>query len=304
MTATNKIKHVFTVEVELYHRVPLEALRDYIKDAVERWHGQYNPTEDVRFGSVKRATVQHVCTECDNLRRREMIDKIDVLDHGYVRLVDHMGDDLSIVRAARVSHNAAWRTGEDADKDVKLLTYLMKNNHSTPFEHVTLTFEVKAPIFVFRQWHRHRTWSFNEMSARYSELSEEFYLPDRDKLTTQSKDNKQGRTNTALPDVEVLTAIMRQSNEDAFAVYRMLLKHGVARELARTVLPVATYSSMFATVNLWNLLRFLKLRMHEHAQYEIRVYADAMFELVRQRVPHACAIWFEQTYGVEDCNGD
>ena len=100
-----------------------------------------------------------------------------VLDHGYVRLVDHMGSDLSVVRAARVSYDADWRTGEDEGKDAKLIHYLMKNHHTSPFESVTFTFEVKAPIFVFRQWHRHRTWAFNEVSARYSKLPEEFYVP-------------------------------------------------------------------------------------------------------------------------------
>lgn len=104
--------------------------------------------------------------------------KIDLLDHGYVRLVDSMGGDISIVRAARVSYDAAWRAGDMKESDDRLIRYLWRNHHTTPFEAVTLTFEVKAPIFVFRQWHRHRTWSFNELSARYRELPEEFYVPD------------------------------------------------------------------------------------------------------------------------------
>lgn len=104
--------------------------------------------------------------------------KIDVLNHGFVRLVDHMGSDLSIVRNARVSYDAEWRAGEDEGKDAKLIDYLVRNHHTSPLESVNFTFEVKAPIFVFRQWHRHRTWSFNEVSARYSELPEEFYVPD------------------------------------------------------------------------------------------------------------------------------
>jgi thymidylate synthase (FAD) len=107
-----------------------------------------------------------------------MADAIHVLDHGHVRLVDHMGSDLSIVRNARVSYDAEWRTGEDEGKDAKLIAYLVKNRHTSPFEAVSFTFDVKAPIFVFRQWHRHRTWSFNEVSARYAELPEEFYVPE------------------------------------------------------------------------------------------------------------------------------
>jgi thymidylate synthase (FAD) len=118
---------------------------------------------------------------------------VNVLDHGFVRLVDSMGDDVSIVRAARVSYDAAWRAGEDQGSDTRLINYLWKNHHTSPFEAVTFTFEVKAPIFVFRQWHRHRTWSFNELSARYRELPEEFYVPDPALIGEQAKDNKQAR---------------------------------------------------------------------------------------------------------------
>ncbi len=225
------------------------------------------------------------------------LSKIDVLDHGSVRLVDHMGDDLSIVRAARVSHNAAWRTGEDEGKDVALLRYLLKNRHTSPFEHVVFTFEVKAPIFIFRQWHRHRTWSFNEVSARYSELPEEFYVPAAAYLTTQAKDNKQARTTTAVDDADRLAVVMGLHGRACFELYRQLLEAGVARELARTVLPVATYSTMFATVDLWNLLHFLGLRDHAHAQYEIRVYAQAMHKLAEMIVPNTMRIWRELNNG-------
>ena len=119
---------------------------------------------------------------------------IKVLDHGFVRLVDHMGSDLSIVRNARVSYDAEWRAGEDDGKDAKLINYLLKNRHTSPFEAVSFTFDVKAPIFVFRQWHRHRTWSFNEVSARYAALSEEFYVPEPAQITGQAASNKQMRT--------------------------------------------------------------------------------------------------------------
>lgn len=222
----------------------------------------------------------------------DVLPKIDVLDHGYVRLVDHMGSDLSVVRAARVSYDAAWRAGEDTGSDRRLINYLWAHRHSTPFEAVTLTFEVHAPIFVFRQWHRHRTWSFNELSARYRELPEEFYVPALDQICVQSQNNKQGRAEQ-LPWEEALLAqhSIRLAGEEAFRRYRGLLDAGVARELARSVLPVSTYSTMFATVNLLNLLKFLTLRCDPHAQYEIRVYADAMRELARQVAPVCVEAW-------------
>jgi thymidylate synthase (FAD) len=218
-----------------------------------------------------------------------VMNKIDVLDHGFVRLVDHMGSDLSIVRAARVSHDAAWRAGENEGSDRRLINYLWKNKHTTPFESVQFTFEVKAPIFVFRQWHRHRTWSYNELSARYRELSEEVYLPN---LRAQSSTNKQGSGK----EIDPLQAHQLQDNmvrayETSFNVYKLLLTQGVAREIARSVLPVATYSHMFASVNLLNLLKFLTLRCDSHAQYEIRVYADAMLELITPIVPTAVEAW-------------
>ena len=213
--------------------------------------------------------------------------KIDVLDHGFVRLIDHMGDDLSIVRNARVSYNAAWRAGEDSGSDTRLINYLYKNGHNTPFESVTFTFEVKAPIFVFRQWHRHRTQSYNEISARYKELPAEFYVPDAAQITMQSQDNKQMRTNEWNPnDVNIQEMIWKQ-NRDAFLTYQNLINLDCPRELARSVLPVGTYSHMFATMNLHNLFRFLSERLHEHAQYEIRVYAEAMLELIKPYVPVA-----------------
>ncbi len=211
--------------------------------------------------------------------------KINVLDSGFVRLVDYMGSDLAIVRAARVSYDADWRTGDDADKDTKLINYLLTHNHSTPFEAVTFTFEVKAPIFVFRQWHRHRTWSYNEVSARYTELDEGFYIPDPENITIQSQDNKQARTREQHVEAGYLREVMITQCEAAFHNYKYLLERGCPRELARAVLPVASYSRMFATVNLHNLLRFLALRDHAHAQFEIRVYADALRVLAGTVVP-------------------
>jgi thymidylate synthase (FAD) len=221
--------------------------------------------------------------------------RIDCLDHGFVRLVDHMGGDLSIVRAARVSYDAAWRAGEDQGSDTRLIHFLWSHAHTTPFEAVTLTFEVKAPIFVFRQWHRHRTWSYNELSARYRELPTEFYVPDPDKVGVQSVNNKQGR-DPGLEEGLVAARTyqaqqIREHSEDAFGLYRHLLNEGWPRELARSVLPVNTYSHMFATVNLLNLFRFLTLRDDSHAQYEIQVYAHAMRALARSVAPIAVSAW-------------
>jgi len=217
------------------------------------------------------------------------VNKIDVLNHGFVRLVDHCGSDLSIVRAARVSYDAEWRAGDDDGKDAKLIDYLVKNSHTSPFEMVQFTFEVKAPIFVFRQWHRHRVWSYNEVSARYTELPEEFYIPEVSQITTQSASNKQMRTDTEHPgSIEIQDAISHACFK-AFEVYQQLLKVGCPRELARGVLPVNTYSHMFASVDLHNLMHFLRLRLHQHAQYEIRVYAQAMLDLIEPIVPVAVA---------------
>lgn len=222
-----------------------------------------------------------------------MTNKIDLLDHGFVRLVDHMGSDLSVVRAARVSYDAAWRAGEDTGSDKRLINYLWKNHHTTPFESVVFTFEVKAPIFVFRQWHRHRTWSYNELSARYRELTEEFYVPEPELIGVQSKDNKQMRV--LKPHLEMtynetiaaknIIDLIELSNSESFDDYIALINQGAPRELARSVLPVGTYSHMFATVNLLNLLKFFTLRSHSHAQHEIRVYSDAMQQLIRPIVP-------------------
>lgn len=217
---------------------------------------------------------------------------MNVLDHGHCRLIDHMGDDLSIVRAARVSYDADWRTGEDEGKDAKLIGYLMRNHHTSPFESVTFTFDVKAPIFVFRQWHRHRAWSYNEVSARYSELPEEFYVPGL--VGIQSSYNKQMRLLEENPHEEAIRQAIGVQCQEAFNTYRQLLSLGAPRELARGVLPMNTYSHMFATVNLHNLFHFIRLRLHEHAQYEIQLYAQALLNQIRPVVPVAVAA-FEET---------
>lgn len=219
-----------------------------------------------------------------------MQDRTDVLDHGFVRLVDRMGTDLSVVRAARVSYDAAWRAGEDEKSDSKLIRYLWKNKHTTPFEAATLTFEIQAPIFVFRQWHRHRTQSYNELSARYRELPEMFYVPTPEIVGMQSTTNKQGRDLAAnSPElIELRRTELAEYDEDcklAFVKYRARIASGWPKELARLGLPFSTYSHMFTTMNLLNCFKFLELRVHEHAQYEVRVYAQAMQDLIEPYFP-------------------
>lgn len=215
--------------------------------------------------------------------------EIPVLDHGYVRLIDYMGGDLSVVRAARVSYDADWRAGENEKSDIKLINFLWKNKHTTPFEAVTFTFEIKAPIFIFRQWHRHRTWSYNEVSARYTELPCEYYVPKKEHVGEQSSTNKQARIVSERD--ELIPSIIDASCSAAFEAYKTLLEYKVPRELARSVLPVATYSHMFATVNLLNLLKFLTLRLDAHAQYEIQQYAGALLKIIKAIVPECIKAW-------------
>ena len=239
------------------------------------------------------------------------MNKIDVLDHGYVRLASYTQPvpadvsqanrmdpprwtgDLEIVRNARTSYNADWRgngpqEGDGINKDAKLIHYLWKNRHTTPFEAMVFTFEVQAPIFVFRQWHRHRTWSYNEVSARYTELPDLFYVPEVKVVGIQSALNKQARDRTAHSSwAEANANMIRETSELAHTRYKQLLAQQCPREIARLVLPLNTYSRMFATVDLRNLFHFLELRLDAHAQYEIRVYAEALLNLVQPICPIA-----------------
>lgn len=223
-----------------------------------------------------------------------MDDEIKVLDKGYVRLVDYMGGDRAVVDAARVSHDHD-REQWDLVKDPKLIRYLLANNHSSPFEHVTLTFEVKAPIFIVRQWHRHRTHSYNEVSARYTEVPDEYYVPDPAKIGTQSKTNKQAR------DLGTTDTVQRAEEVDwyktscnlQFQHYNRLLDSGWPRELARMVLPLSTYTRFYDTVSLWNLFHFIKLRIHPHSQWEMQQYAHALCDLIEPVVPISYDAFFE-----------
>ena len=213
-------------------------------------------------------------------------DSVQILDHGLLRLIDYMGGELAISRNARVSYDA-----EPREEDRGLIKYLLMNGHNTPFESTCITFEVKAPIFVFRQWHRHRTQSYNELSARYRQLPEEFWVPEAKDITKQSKDNKQMRTDEQHPEAEEIQIAIIAANRASFQVYKQLIRDECPREIARSVLPVGTYSHMFTTANLYNWFRFCKERSHEHAQYEIRVFSDAILIMLGEIAPIATQVF-------------
>ncbi|OYV51015.1 MAG: thymidylate synthase (FAD) [Acidocella sp. 20-58-15] len=211
---------------------------------------------------------------------------IPVLDHGFIRVVDYMGDDAAVVQAARVSYGRGTRK---TTEDEGLIRYLMRHYHSTPFEMCEIKYHIKLPIFVARQWIRHRTANVNEYSARYSILDKEFYIPAPENLAVQSANNRQGRGAVLEGDAaaEVLN-ILRRDAEQTYANYEDMLdetKYGLARELARMNLTLNTYTQWYWKTDLHNLFHFLRLRADAHAQYEIRVYAEAMLETVKAWVP-------------------
>ena len=218
--------------------------------------------------------------EMDALLNKEF----PVLDHGFIRVVDYMGDDSAIVQAARVSYGSGTKT---VNEDQGLINYLMRHRHSTPFEMCEIKIHVKIPIFVARQWIRHRTANVNEYSARYSILDKEFYTPKPEHIAMQSTLNNQGR-GAILGTAEAKSVVQRigDHSEDAYALYESLLESdGISRELARMTLPVNYYTQWYWKTNLHNLMNFISLRSHSHAQYEIRVYADVLLEIMRSWVP-------------------
>ncbi len=223
----------------------------------------------------------------------EILDKeLSVPSQGFVRLVDYMGSDASIVQAARVSYAGGTKSVRE---DRGLIRYLMRHDHSTPFEMVVLKFHIKAPIFVARQWLRHRTASINEESARYSVVREEFHEPQPGDVGFQSKDNKQGRSGEPVPQ-EVVQQFLRFLEEDratAYAHYEQFLQSNVARELARMVLPLSVYTQFYWQMNLHNLFHFLRLRLDAHAQKEIRDFARQV-ALCAQAVAPAAWEAFEE----------
>ena len=207
------------------------------------------------------------------------------LNHGFVRLVDVMGDDSSIVQAARVSYGQGTKTIRE---DRGLINYLLSHAHTSPFEMVEFKFHCKMPIFVARQWIRHRTASVNEISGRYSEMKDEFYIPELDKINLQSKDNKQGRGDILESQIgnEIIES-MKDEQKNVFDNYQKYLKIGTAKELARIDLPLSLYTEWYWKIDLHNLFHFLRLRLDTHAQYEIRVFGEAMYDIVKECCPMA-----------------
>lgn len=222
-----------------------------------------------------------------NPKAEEILDKeFKVLNHGFVRLVDYMGGDESIVQAARVSYGKGTKT---ISEDRTLIRYLMRHQHTTPFEMVEFKFHIKLPIFVARQWIRHRTANVNEYSGRYSIMPEEFYIPEESTVKYQSTSNKQGRdTEEVQPEIRKrVLEILLEEQRSAFNGYQEMLGYNIARELARINLPLSLYTQWYWKIDLHNLFHFLKLRLDKNAQYEIRVYAEVMAEIVKVIVPLA-----------------
>lgn len=230
-----------------------------------------------------------------------------VLDHGFIAVKDYMGDDLSVLNMARMSYGRGTKGVSD---DRALLRYLMRHLHTSPFEGCVIKLHVKLPIFVMRQWVRHRTASLNEYSARYSVLPDEFYLPDTQHLAVQSTDNKQGRGETLTPEqAQAVQEVLAHDARHAFASYHNLLNQdgdgvdieqdgvGLARELARIGLPLSTYTQMYWQTNLHNLLHFLRLRADHHSQWEIRVYAEKILEILADWVPLTAEAFHDYQFG-------
>ena len=237
--------------------------------------------------STKRVTVKSL--------EKILYKSFKILDHGFVRVIDYMGNDTSIVQAARVSYGKGTKK---LNQDKSLINYLISHRHSTPFEMNEIKFHVKLPIFVARQWIRHRTANVNEYSARYSILDKEFYIPKNENLKPQSKSNNQGRSgDLSSAEIKSYSKIIRDNSRLGFENYSKLLnedesgrmidekKKGLARELSRMTLPLNSYTQWYWKIDLHNFMHFLSLRFDPHAQYEIRVYAEVMMEILKKWVP-------------------
>ena len=237
--------------------------------------------------STKRVTAPNL--------EKILYEAIPILDHGFIRVVDYMGNDTSIVQAARVSYGKGTKK---VSTDAGLIKYLMRHWHSTPFEMCEIKYHVKLPIFIARQWIRHRTANVNEYSARYSILDKEFYLPNTENLAAQSQSNRQGRGDVLQGEqAKKVLELLKNDAEQTYNNYEMMLNErydgsvinekevGLARELARMNLTLNTYTQWYWKTDLLNLMNFLRLRADHHAQYEIRTYADAMLDTLKKWVP-------------------
>jgi thymidylate synthase (FAD) len=242
-----------------------------------------------------------------------LYEAIPILDHGFIRVVDYMGDDTSIVQAARVSYGKGTRK---VSTDSGLIKYLMRHWHSTPFEMCEIKYHVKLPIFIARQWIRHRTANVNEYSARYSILDKEFYLPAPEHLAAQSKINRQGRGDVLEGEkAKQVLDLLKGDAEQTYNNYETMLNErydgtvieenqvGLARELARMNLTLNTYTQWYWKTDLLNLMNFLRLRADHHAQYEIRAYADAMLDTVKKWVPITYEAFMDYRVGGTEVSG-
>ena len=215
-----------------------------------------------------------------------------VLDKGFVRLVDYLGGDERIAQAARVSYGEGTKTYRE---NKGLIDYLLRNEHTSPFEQVNFTFHLKMPIFVARQWIRHRTAKVNEISGRYSVMKDEFYIPDPGCIAGQSTSNKQGRAGEAVSAEmqRYVRETLEKDQKTLYATYTAMLEKDIARELARINLPLSLYTEFYWQMDLHNLFHFIKLRMHPHAQLEIREYASEIFKIAEKVCPLACASFLD-----------
>jgi len=247
--------------------------------------------EIIEQQTQKNTTKRVISSELEKI----LYEAIPILDHGFIRVVDYMGDDSSIVQSARVSYGKGTKK---VSTDSGLIKYLMRHRHSTPFEMCEIKYHVKLPIFVARQWIRHRTANVNEYSARYSILDKEFYLPSKENLAAQSTSNRQGRGKVINgKQADNILEILKKDAEQTYNNYETMLNErydgttideenqGLARELARMNLTLNTYTQWYWKTDLLNLLNFLSLRADSHAQYEIRAYAQAMTETLKKWVP-------------------
>jgi thymidylate synthase (FAD) len=232
---------------------------------------------------------------------------IPILDHGFVRVIDYMGNDAAIVQAARVSYGKGTRK---INEDAGLINYLIRHRHTTPFEMCEIKFHIKLPIFIARQWIRHRTANVNEYSGRYSIMDKEFYIPQPEQLAAQSKSNRQGREQLLTPEESArVLRLLKEDAENCYAHYEEMLnetesgdvidpeKSGLARELARMNLTLNYYTQWYWKVDLHNLMHFLSLRADSHAQYEIRVYAEAMLDVLKRWLPLTHAAFMDYRVG-------
>lgn len=219
-----------------------------------------------------------------------------VLDKGSLELINFMGGDEAVVAAARVSNGALYTTAsKGVEKDEKLIRFLMKHGHTSPFEHSIFTFYIKTPLFVAREWHRHRTWSYNEVSGRYTEFDPEYYIPERIRVPDDKNKQRSVFTDEMNSQQGDMQFQIKNLSDEAYRAYNHILSLGVAREIARLVLPLNYYTSFYGTVNAHNLMRFLRLRDSDDAQWEIREYAKGLRLFLFEKMPLTAKAFEELT---------